>query len=130
MREAGAGNDLSSWAKNGRGHFMATEKQIPPAGTRPVAGAPANQDSVNKILSSELQPKSPDRPSSADPSPFSRSAPAQDDESRRQRIADAAYRKAEQRDFAPGHELDDWLEAEREIDTEASRPRSARRLEG
>jgi hypothetical protein len=31
-------------------------------------------------------------------------------------IADAAYFLAEQRDFCPGHELDDWLTAEREID--------------
>jgi hypothetical protein len=28
----------------------------------------------------------------------------------------AAYFKAEQRGFAPGHELDDWLEAEREYE--------------
>lgn len=31
-----------------------------------------------------------------------------------QRIAEAAYFKAERRGFAPGRELDDWLEAERE----------------
>ena len=30
-------------------------------------------------------------------------------------IAVAAYYKAEQRDFAPGFEMDDWLEAEREL---------------
>lgn len=30
-------------------------------------------------------------------------------------IAIAAYFLAEQRDFTPGHELDDWLEAERRI---------------
>lgn len=32
-------------------------------------------------------------------------------------IATAAYYRAEQRNFAPGHELDDWLEAERQIRT-------------
>ncbi len=31
------------------------------------------------------------------------------------RIAVRAYCKAEQRGFAPGHALDDWLEAEAEI---------------
>jgi hypothetical protein len=31
-------------------------------------------------------------------------------------IREAAYFKAEKRGFAPGHELDDWLEAEEEID--------------
>ncbi len=29
------------------------------------------------------------------------------------RIAELAYFKAEERGFEPGHELDDWLEAER-----------------
>jgi hypothetical protein len=31
-------------------------------------------------------------------------------------IAMAAYFKAEQRHFEPGHEMQDWLEAEAEID--------------
>jgi hypothetical protein len=35
---------------------------------------------------------------------------------RYQRICDLAYRRAEQRGFAPGGEIDDWLEAEREVD--------------
>jgi hypothetical protein len=35
---------------------------------------------------------------------------------RHQRICDLAYRRAEQRGFAPGSEIDDWLEAEREVD--------------
>ncbi len=30
------------------------------------------------------------------------------------KIAEQAYYKAESRGFSPGHELDDWLEAERE----------------
>lgn len=41
---------------------------------------------------------------------------------RAQRIAERAYWRAEQRGFAPGRELDDWLEAEREYD--ASRDQS------
>ncbi len=31
------------------------------------------------------------------------------------RIAEGAYYKAERRAFEPGFELDDWLEAEREL---------------
>jgi hypothetical protein len=31
-------------------------------------------------------------------------------------IREAAYFRAEHREFAPGHELEDWLAAEREID--------------
>jgi len=30
-------------------------------------------------------------------------------------VEERAYFKAERRDFASGHELDDWLEAEQEI---------------
>ena len=35
---------------------------------------------------------------------------------RHQRICDLAYRRAEQRGFVPGGQIDDWLEAEREVD--------------
>jgi hypothetical protein len=38
------------------------------------------------------------------------------------RIAKRAYELATQRGLAPGHELDDWLQAEREI--EAGTPRN------
>jgi hypothetical protein len=36
--------------------------------------------------------------------------------SRASRIAIAAYYRAEERGFAPGGELDDWLSAEREVE--------------
>jgi Protein of unknown function (DUF2934) len=35
---------------------------------------------------------------------------------RYRRICELAYRRAEQRGFAPGSEVEDWLEAEREVD--------------
>ena len=35
---------------------------------------------------------------------------------RYERIAEAAYLRAEQRGFEPGHEIEDWLAAEREVD--------------
>jgi len=35
---------------------------------------------------------------------------------RHRRISELAYRRAEMRGFAPGHEQEDWLEAEREVD--------------
>lgn len=41
-------------------------------------------------------------------------------ESRETRIAERAYWRAERRGFAPGHELDDWLDAEQEIDSKQS----------
>jgi Protein of unknown function (DUF2934)/Carbohydrate-binding module 48 (Isoamylase N-terminal domain) len=49
------------------------------------------------------------------------------DEQRRARIAQAAYLRAEQRRFEPGHELDDWLAAEREVDGKPKRRTTTRR---
>ena len=42
-----------------------------------------------------------------------------DEESRHARIAKRAHEIAERRGFGPGNELDDWLQAEREIDSTA-----------
>lgn len=39
-------------------------------------------------------------------------------DSREARIAERAYWRAERRGFEPGRELDDWLEAEREVDSD------------
>jgi|HubBroStandDraft_1064217.scaffolds.fasta_scaffold967495_1 hypothetical protein len=44
-------------------------------------------------------------------------APVIDPEQRRALIAQAAYLRAERRNFAPGFEQDDWLSAESEVDT-------------
>jgi hypothetical protein len=38
------------------------------------------------------------------------------DEERLHMVHEAAYYRAEKRNFAPGHEVEDWAEAEREID--------------
>ncbi len=38
------------------------------------------------------------------------------DEERQRRIAEAAYRKAHERGFSGDRHLEDWLEAEREVD--------------
>lgn len=35
---------------------------------------------------------------------------------RHRRISELAYKRAEQRGFAPGGEADDWFDAEREVD--------------
>ena len=40
------------------------------------------------------------------------------DQAIHQKVAVCAYFKAEKRGFSPGHALDDWLEAEAEIDTQ------------
>jgi hypothetical protein len=38
------------------------------------------------------------------------------DDARRAMIAEAAYLRAQERGFASGYELEDWLTAEREVD--------------
>jgi len=43
-------------------------------------------------------------------------APAKAAKSREALIAELAYLRAQSRGFAPGHEVEDWLAAEAEID--------------
>lgn len=49
-------------------------------------------------------------------------------EQRAQMVAVAAYYKAEQRGFAAGHEMDDWLAAEQEFKALLEGLRAAQRL--
>jgi hypothetical protein len=49
---------------------------------------------------------------------------------RAQRIAERAYWRAERRGFEPGRELDDWLEAEREVDAQRNDPSRDQRPDG
>jgi hypothetical protein len=68
------------------------------------------------------RPDSPESKSDASPggpgmTPHSASLPAD----RADRIGRRAYEIARQRGFAPGHELDDWLQAEREVEAGAPR---------
>jgi hypothetical protein len=68
------------------------------------------------------RPKTPRKAAPATPKPDSKAplgnrnvrAEISNEETRRQ-IAEAAYYKAKQRGFAPGHELEDWIEAESEV---------------
>jgi hypothetical protein len=89
-----------------RADLEATSLQGPPGGDR-------SRRSIHREDPEDSMPERPFR--SADPSPFSR-AIAGTAEDRAERIARAAYFRAERRGFAPGHELEDWLAAEREID--------------
>jgi hypothetical protein len=75
-----------------------------PAANRPAATPVATG------LSTRLEP-SPKGPADFEPS-----------SSRQALIATAAYYRAEKRGFQPGHELQDWLAAEREIDRVGSDP--------
>jgi len=57
--------------------------------------------------------KAPSTPASTHAASSAR-ADASSDDIRRQ-IAEAAYLRAKQRGFEPGHELEDWVEAESEV---------------
>ena len=64
---------------------------------------PANPGELSpETLIPEAPPVPPSRP--------------EDQDERQARIARRAYELAQQRGFDPGAELDDWLQAEREVD--------------
>jgi hypothetical protein len=52
-------------------------------------------------------------------------APFDEAERRRTLTCEAAYFRAQRRDFAPGHELEDWLAAEAEVERLLSGERAA-----
>jgi hypothetical protein len=64
-----------------------------------------------------MQLKTPFR-ASFNPLRFSLPVKRVSEEERREMIARAAYFRAAKRDFAPGHEQEDWVAAEAEIDRE------------
>lgn len=76
-----------------------SSRTAPPGNTEQTGG---NLDAGATIKDSSLQ---------------RREIPSYSD-SREARIAEAAYWRAERRGFAPGGEMEDWLEAEKEIDRE------------
>jgi hypothetical protein len=65
--------------------------------------------------------RSPDRRQSFNPLRFSLPLKRVSEEERRDMIARAAYFRAESRNFAPGHEQEDWVAAEAEVDRELAR---------
>jgi hypothetical protein len=58
----------------------------------------------------------PPRPPNFDPLRFAQPVVVTSEAERRKMIADAAYFRAQSRDFESGHEVEDWLEAEAEVD--------------
>ncbi|HYN11551.1 MAG TPA: DUF2934 domain-containing protein [Burkholderiales bacterium] len=58
----------------------------------------------------------PDRPKARKVEPFTGNARAQmSAEELKKLVAEAAYHRAKERGFAPGYELQDWIEAEAEV---------------
>ena len=88
----------------------------PAAAERPSSERPANE-----LTRSTLRPGSPESPQRSGSQPAASSAtPELTGEEEQppvthEQIALGAYYRAERRGFEPGRELEDWLEAEREL---------------
>ena len=65
------------------------------------------------MAESKERRKAPRKAIHATPGPDTRVETAREDT--RRRIAEAAYFRAKERNFEPGHELEDWVEAESEV---------------
>jgi hypothetical protein len=90
-----------------------------------------SQEGLN--MSRPIQRKKPSRPNPARAKPSSIDSQLEPDsfvtrdstfiepDARRALIAELAYYRAEKRGFDPGHDLEDWLEAEAIVDAEIKR---------
>jgi hypothetical protein len=85
-----------------------------PAGAATQAPAKTTQPDA----AAKPEPAKPrvSRPKADRPAAAASAAPQVSPETRRAMIAESAYLRAERRGFAPGHEVEDWCAAEREVD--------------
>jgi Protein of unknown function (DUF2934) len=67
------------------------------------------------MAESKERRKAPRKAIQATPRPDTRVETTSSSEETRRRIAEAAYFRAKERNFEPGHELEDWVEAESEV---------------
>ncbi|NLT33646.1 MAG: DUF2934 domain-containing protein [Acidobacteria bacterium] len=74
-------------------------------------GRPASGKASGPRVSRKANPRAPAKKNQASPPPAGIT-----DKERYLLISEAAYYRAEQRGFAPGHELQDWLDAETEVE--------------
>jgi Protein of unknown function (DUF2934) len=70
---------------------------------------------MSKTKTLQARPKSPRNTGVQALVEYASSTELPDEAARQAMISDAAYYRAQQRGFEPGHELDDWLAAEAEI---------------
>jgi hypothetical protein len=77
---------------------------------------PAKKDSGTDRRATERRAPPKAAPQAPRPSPFSGNARADlSPDELRKLISEAAYYRAKQRGFTPGHELEDWIQAEAEV---------------
>lgn len=77
--------------------------------------APRKTNSTPKPDSGAAAPRKPTSEQRANPITTSNARADASPEEIRQLIAEAAYYRAKQRGFQPGHELEDWIQAESEV---------------
>jgi len=81
----------------------------------------AKKDTERRATERRAPPKT--TPNTAKPSAFNDSArPDISPDELRKLISEAAYYRAKRRGFAPGHELEDWVQAEAEVIGRLSSP--------
>ena len=90
----------------------------------PTLGVSAPPPAGRERTDRGLAAAGPRPPSQSTQPPPSNRAPAGFDpsSSREALIATAAYYRAQKRGFRPGHETEDWLAAEREVDGTGTAP--------
>jgi hypothetical protein len=75
-----------------------------------------------------VKPRAPRKQAARTTNPATNFSSFVDPEKRAALIAEAAYYRAEKRGFAPGHEDEDWLAAENEVDAALMRAKSPPRV--
>jgi hypothetical protein len=77
--------------------------------------APAKKSSARIPAQPTATPAAPAAPVAAKPAAPAAKAPAPDARERYEMVAREAYYLAEKRGFAQGHDLDDWIAAEKAV---------------
>ncbi len=98
----------------------ATAKKAPDAPQTPQAEPAAKKATARKKTTAGAAARSAHRENPGSLKQLATVTPEQ----RQKMIEEAAFYKAEKRNFAPGHEQEDWTDAEREIDDLIARARA------
>jgi hypothetical protein len=109
----------TSRGTGGRPDNGAATPTAPPQSTAPPSAAPPNAPSSSPLKVRGRQRKSPSSSTRAADKASSHTAAAQAPHpplDRYASIAQAAYFRSQHRGFKPGHEMEDWLAAEAEVD--------------
>jgi hypothetical protein len=93
------------------------EKSSKKVAAAPVAKAAASASAAKAAPAPIAKPVAPPAAAQRTPAPAASAPKAKVDAKERQRlIAEAAYYRAQKRGFAPGHEVQDWVAAEKDVD--------------